>query len=303
MRWWVVMVVACGSTPAPRPQPQPQSAQPFEVVATTDGTLTWFVVGNAGIRSTRTVAVPDFVTTIGWVHHSPVLLLSNHDVGVVTAKGFELLALPPDSAWGMPRTDTLAVRMFTKDDAIWVGHCDQGRIEGFGSCSSWTDVRVQPAPIVVEHADSANPYLAEAKPPPWPVDASRSIEVALVPDIERHAGKLNKLRCAANGKTVEDPPIGGLYEPTMGAEGGRDNLIWLATEPPIFEVTDRDNCGPLPCTKIFEGCTESNRLTSVKLFGPDSVIVFGEMQGLSLYRHGKRLGLIQHATELAFVPR
>jgi hypothetical protein len=280
---WMVLAVACGgSGPAPQPaSPRPVAAATFEVVAEVAGALTWFVIGPEGIRATRTVAVPDSITAIGWVRHQPVLLLANHDVGIVTAEGFELLELPPDRAWNMPRTPTLEVRMFTKADAIWVGHCDEGPANEFGSCTSWVDVRVSPAPIVVERGSSENPYTMPASPPPWPVAAARSIRVELVPDVERHAGKRDKLRCTANGTTIESPPVDGPYEPRDGAPGGRDNLIWLATEPPIFELTDWDNCGPLPCTLIFEGCAESERLTSVVQFGPDHVIVFHEQTGLS----------------------
>lgn len=177
------------------------------------------------------------------------------------------------------------------------------------SCTEWVDVRIRPAPIKTETSfgEYIGPPREAARPSP-PIAAPSSIKATLVPDLARHKGKRNKLRCTDGKTTVEDPPVGEPFQQAFDVvtEYGRTDLVWLSADPPIFELGNHDFCQPCPSRVIFERCHVSERYTSVDV-GPDNILAFRSIDkshasNLILFSAGRELATIPNYTQFGFVP-
>lgn len=281
-------------------------------------TLQFYRVDGTTVTRTREIALPSAIETLAWAHHQPVLLLADRRVARVTAAGLEVLPLPPSHTWkreqpldGAVHEPTPQVEMFTKNDEIWLGKCEWSLVGLFTICSYWVDARLDPAPVITVNAERSSPFddLDVAKPAK-PATPSPAIRATLVPDQERHRGERAKLRCTDGSVTVEDPELGTPLEQQFDNDtpGGRSDLVWLSTEPPIFQLTDWDNCRPCPRAAIFERCRRSTRYDSAT-YGPEELIAFHRsvMEGRNLvtsvivFRHGRELATLERVRTFAFV--
>ncbi len=288
-----------------------------QFVVEVQGSLDWYVIGSKVSRFRR-VALPSSIRTLAWAGKQPVLLLDNDQVAVVDGDKLEILPLPPATTWASPQPpgtdehlDRPMVRMFTKNEEIWLGHCewtDTGGLVPF--CDHWINARLRPLPVitVAEYLHDNSYGRMAVTAPPTPIAAATAIKAVLVPDRERHKGKRDKLQCTDAGKVIEDPPVGSKLEAHFDAdsEGGRSDLVWLSSEPPIFQVSDWDNCRPCPSTVIYERCKRSERFDAAT-FGPYGLMAFFNYDpegkaSAALYQRGRELPKFDEVRQLVFVP-
>jgi hypothetical protein len=316
MRVAILLAVGCGSSATPPTPPTPPvTPRPTTFVVEVGKTLQFYAVDESTVTRTCEVGLPSAIKTLAWAHHQPVLLLGER-VARVTTAGMEFLPLPPSHTWKRDqpldeavRQDTPSVEMFTKNDEIWLSKCEWA-VEGlFSYCRYWVNARLDPAPVITVNDERGLQYgNDQTDKPTKPAAPSPAIRAALVPDVERHKGDRDKLQCTDGSTTIEDPAAGTPFEPQGDnpSSYGRSDLIWLSTDPPIFQVTDWDNCAPCPVAAIFERCRRSTRY-SYATFGPDDLIAFhhdleGEGERIIVFRHGRELATIDHVHAFAFVP-
>jgi hypothetical protein len=290
-----------------------------ELVVTIGKALHWYTVSLAGVQKTRTVPLPSAIHTIVWLGREPAFELEDKRVAIVTQKGLEYIPLPPASTFARPdpgnssHVDPPSTRLFAKDGALWLGKCEwSGSMYG---CDFWVNARIRPGPVVTNRETYNDVAMTVDVPTPSPpIKPSSKIQVALVPDPDRPpvepGTKRMKLRCTANGKTIEDPPPGEkAVEPQMDSPPyapGRGDLTWLSTEPPIFEV-GTDACAPCPRMVIYEGCVPSTRFDSVEIL-PSELMALAKYDDKISFRkltfvwRGRELGTLDRVDQLAAVP-
>jgi hypothetical protein len=328
---WLVLA-ACSSTdpsthvPIVNAKPGPS----VEVVAVVDHALRWYTVSLDGVRETRSVVLPAVpIENLVWMGRDPVFLLRDR-VATVTAHGLEFIPLPPATTWDQPKPDGAETytqtQLHVRAGALWLSR-SKWTSTSYTSRYNWVNARIRPGPVVTNVEDwDESPLsmtlVAVVKPSP-PVAPSSSTRVALVPDLDRKQssdglgnGPRMKLTCTSHGTTIEDPPVGDeAVQPASDIPTyipGRSDLVWLSTEPPIFEV-GVDNCRICPSMVIFEGCARSKRFRNVK-FGPSEVMAFFTLNsprpkqfevGMTFLWRGHELGKLDRVDqpeELAFVP-
>lgn len=268
-----VSLAACGS---PSPQPQVIAATPSEVppaawdpaalprtvaVSNADGTLTLARVTTDGVTAGATVASvgPDR----GWLDdHTLVGLTASDGGGFVVARlidgtrADDLIVTPTD--W--PGVDA---ELVLGDGEIWLAGCKQ-KIE-FTDCHQPTHLRVQPGPrLMSDHAPAGRrygyhgPHLLPA--PSGAAPAGTTARVDVVSREGRIDPAATTIHCAApDGDTritladlFDDPlqlSVFGFGEPAVR---------WLATTPPLFEVSYAST-DPIEITRqvreVFRPCT------------------------------------------------
>ncbi len=334
MRYWCLVVVACSSPAGPR---EPITGRAglddpqVELVAVNGTVLRRLEASLAGgVRETSAVTAPSRIVELAWAGREPVVRLVDHRVGVVTARGLELLALPPASTWSQskPRDGAEHLeprwRVFTRSAEIWLGRCEWGEKTAFEFCESWVDVRLRPAPIAIERGnglmETVTPIRDIVKPTP-PIAPSTSIHARLVTDTRRpdvsngttENHPRQKLECTANGKTIEDPPADAKLDDEYG-NGGRSDLVWISTEPPVFQIGIWDGCYAMcPNMVTYEGCKVSDRFARTALvLGPSEVLALvnersagdaeSKRSSAVLLWRGRELGTVVDVTFFEFVP-
>lgn len=309
----LVLVAACSASPTGTTKPTTAEVPRVEVLVGSGAALRWYEVSGAGVREIRSAQLPTGIERqLVWHAGAPAFLLQDERVATATAKGIEIIALPPAKLWdgpppmeGMQKVDIPSVRLFERDGGLWLGKCQW--TASVVDCTEWVNVRLRPEPPIV----TTDAY--EEPPAKLPkVAPSSTTKVALVPDTEREApadgSKRMKLVCTENGKTIEDPPKGAPaaepHEFQQQPYYGRYDLVWLQTDPPIFQV-GTDSCAPCPRSVIFEGCVQS-RFDHVTL-GPSDVLAFDSyrdsVRSVTFKWHGKTLGTLTDVDEMSFVPR
>lgn len=309
----IALVMGCGSsaptTPAPTASPVNPPRPHF--LLEKKGSLEFYAVSGGTVTRTREVKLPTGIATLAWSRKQPVLLLGTN-VARVTDTGLEMLPVPPPDTWKHPKPasesaehqDNYSVKMFTKDDEVWLSKCEWSEQGLYSVCSYWINARLDPAPMITEQEGRSEIFepIVIGKPLK-PVAPPASIRAALVPDQERHEGKREKLQCADGATTIEDPELGTPLEPQFdnATDGGRSDLVWLSAEPPIFQVTDWDNCRPCPVSVIFERCKRSERYGDAQ-FARDDVILFWNSRNLIVFQHGRELATFEDVSLAKVIP-
>lgn len=323
MRAACLFLAACSAKPVPIANAKVDGPH-VEAVAVIDGALHWYTVSLAGVHETHVVPLPSPIEQLVWLGRDPYVELRDHRVAAVTPRGLEILALPPASTWtraapenkDATHLESPHTRLVVEDGGLWLGHNDWSEPDGLLSMDYWVDVRIRPGPVVTKQSTTSSPDFAVDIATPSPrVEPSSTIKVALVPDLVRppieEGTQRMKLTCSSGGTTIEDPPVGEPPgEPAMDRPTyppGRGDLIWLSTEPPIFEL-GTDDCWACPMMVIFEGCARSKRFDAVAV-GPSDVMAFTSPvdetthQGrMTFLWRGHELGTLDHIERFAFVP-
>jgi hypothetical protein len=290
----------------------PTTTGPPEVtfVASDDNTVRFVRVGATTIVVTRTVTVPGLIAELVWVGREPVVMLDDGEVGHISASGYEPFPRVPESLWTIAEPDAQSLHLDTPlwqligDTAgvAWQARCDWGLGKlknGDVACDAWLYARVPASPTTISRTQ---PTAAPALAFPDVAPSSRiTAEIVSAPaDAPDVPGK-PILRCTAAGTTSDFPPADQRFDVGRYAFVGVDDLVWLATEPPMFRITVAVASQRIDL--VFDGCDVSTAFGHAHVTaGPHEVVAIFTDQKLSVRRHGREIGTLDDVRIVRFAP-
>ena len=331
---WLVVLAGCwGRTSEPKATPPRVDRGPTVKLAIASGVEVRVVeLSRAGTKVLYRVTVPVVVDQLAWIGAEPVAMLQepasmtcglwaesedealrqradeecaeaepDGAIGLVTPQGFRRFDRLPLAIWKVERRkpeDLCEQRCFhmvvTKAGEIWQGYCDGDWSEHPGAQQIGCDrtyARIDQRQGISELKDSKFRYQHFEHPLP---------KLAVPPTVKVSATEVdshfqNTLRCVHAGKTYvypkENEPQGAFND---------EGLQWLATEPPIFQITENySEYGGRDV--IFEGCIEQS-LDQV-VAGPDDLVAVFDREELYVIHRGVLLGKTVGGQAVAFAPR
>ncbi|MBX3159956.1 MAG: hypothetical protein KF773_28565 [Deltaproteobacteria bacterium] len=315
---------ACWKGPAKDPAPPAREQPPYvELVAIQMSTITFLASSpGGGLGTTRTVEAPVMISGYRWLGRDLGVIGGDENgvdsVGLVTQQGYQAIPMPPATAWpdlqkpDLDHFDTPSWNLTsTASGELWLGRCEWGYDADRRTCTEWAYAKMWPTGdrprIVIQPPPVQRPDAYKLVPAPAPAGIRTElvrIEAGGEPgDEQGDAVARHFLRCTQKGHTTEYPARDDRDIETGFVDMGE--VVWLATDPPMFRAPRSDTCLDVCTTEItFEGCTPSKRFESSQLVpGPGGAYALVVAKRTSVRWRGEEIGALhEHVTWVDFVP-
>jgi hypothetical protein len=335
----IATLAACWSQSAPAKLPRLSDPIPAQLAIVDDREVRVVEVSPGGAKLLRSAKVPAPVETLEWVGADPVVLLQRHGldncgmpedayrshaayeaaehnctadpkldgtIGRVAPTGFVPYAALPESTWavmsdhskdGEPCTTGCWSLAVTGSGDVWQGHCKwMFSADGSDHCLEWYYARIdRPGPAVKEQPERRLPPALPSVPasPRVKVTFSRATPPPHFESDEPEPRR--QLRCELAGRTVEYPELNELDA------GMQKEVVWLATEPPMFAAWHGHD-GLIGSSEliVFERCKPTKYAKLVT--GPNELVALVR-DTVEVRRRGELVGVTDGSQLVAFAPK